>query len=86
MLHYTRREHMSTFIIHQENILNKENQEERNNTSTRNETIQERYDSFPQYHTLWKMLSSDKDVLEEMKSFRNNPSVMKTLDPNSDPM
>jgi predicted SprT family Zn-dependent metalloprotease len=86
MLHYTRREHMSTFMIHQENILNKENQEERNNTSTRNETIQERYDSFPQYHTLWKMLSSDKDVLEEMKSFRNNPSVMKTLDPNSDPM
>lgn len=88
MFHSTLRGHVPTIMNHrQENhVVNKEDQEERTNTSTRNKTIQERYDSFPQYHTLWKMLSTDKDVLEEMKSFRKSQNVMKVLDPNSNPI
>lgn len=51
------------------NVANKENEQELLIHPLRNSNIQDRYESFSQYHTLWKMLSKDKSVLEEIESF-----------------
>ena len=50
------------------NVANKENEQDLIHP-LRNNSIRDRYESFPQYHTLWKMLSKDKSVLEEIESF-----------------
>ena len=67
-LHKTRFESTVAMNHPQEmySFANKENHQQQRNPPR---NIQDRYESFSQYHTLWKMLLKDKSVLEEIDSF-----------------